>query len=306
MISSVTWKKGISLTNARCPIRFFLTQSHMTCTILLIFMLLSGCSITHALRVEDRTTVDIRTMIDEVSTVPVVFVGERHDASAHHALQLEILKGLAAKGKSLAIGMEMFEESGQKALDAWSAGKLSTRDFVKVYTWNWRNIPYRYYEDIFNYAREQNIPIVALNAPREIVMKVAGQGLSSLTNGEKLLLPPGVDAEVSDDYLNFIRLAYWTHGRKRDNFRYFCEAQMLRNRVMASRIRDYLKLHSERVMVIIAGGGHVREQGGIPAELGTLPFKVILPAIPGISAKSVRTEDAHFLLEESFSLLDWL
>jgi uncharacterized iron-regulated protein len=245
-------------------------------------------------------------MIDEVSTVPLVFVGERHDSSAHHVLQLEILKGLKAKGKSLAIGMEMFEESSQKTLDAWSAGKTSTRDFVKVYTWNWRNIPYWYYEDIFNYAREHNIPIVALNAPREIVMKVSRQGLSSLVSDDKRHLPTGVDAEVSDDYLNFIRSSYWSHGRNSDDFRHICEAQMLRNRVMASRIRDYQQQHPERVMVIIAGGGHAREKGGIPAELGTLPFKVILPPIPGISAQSIRMEDAHFLLEEPFSLLDWL
>src|ERR1035437_3938532 len=101
-------------------------------TMLVILLLLSGCSITRALRVEDRTTVDVRTMIDEVSAVPVVFVGERHDAAEHHKLQLEVLKGLKEKGKSLAIGMEMFEGSSQKMLDAWSAGKVPTNFFVKA------------------------------------------------------------------------------------------------------------------------------------------------------------------------------
>ena len=77
-------------------------------------------TITRAMRVEDRVTVDVRTMIDEVGTVPIVFIGERHDASAHHALQFEVIKGLLAKGKSVAIGMEMFEGASQKALDDWS------------------------------------------------------------------------------------------------------------------------------------------------------------------------------------------
>jgi hypothetical protein len=57
-------------------------------------------------------------------------------------------------------------------------------------------------------------------------------------------------------------------------------------------------------MVIIAGGGHVREKGGVPAELTGLAFKIILPPVPGITASSISTEDAHFLLEEPFSLID--
>jgi uncharacterized iron-regulated protein len=273
---------------------------------LVILFFLSGCSITRALRVEDRTIVDVRTMIAEVGDVPVVFVGERHDASEHHKVQLEVLKGLKAQGKSLAIGMEMFEGFSQKALDAWSAGKVPTNAFIKVYQSNWRNVPYWLYEDIFNFSRDNHIPIVALNAPREIVTKVSQQGLSSLSNDDKRLLPPRVDSEVSDSYLDFIRSSYAVHGKNDDHFRHICEAQMLRNRVMASRIRDYHQLHPEKVMVVLAGGGHTRGKGGVPAELGDLPFKIILPPIPGLNVESIRTEDAHFLLEEPFSLFDLL
>jgi uncharacterized iron-regulated protein len=274
--------------------------------ILLIQLVLSGCSITHALRVEDLTTVDIRTMIDEIGTVPIVFVGERHDAYEHHRVQLEVIKGLKAKGKSLVIGMEMFEGASQKALDAWSAGRMTTNEFKNVYQWNWRNVPYWLYGDIFSYARENHIPIIALNAPREIVTKVSRQGLSSLTDADKRLLPLEVDADVSETYLDFMRSSYWSHGRTSDNFRSICEAQMLRNRVMASRIRDYHQQYPQSVIIVIAGGGHAREKGGIPAELGNLPFKIIMPPIPGLNADSIRPEDTHFLLEEPFSLLDWL
>ncbi|MFZ4856387.1 MAG: ChaN family lipoprotein [Desulfuromonadaceae bacterium] len=275
---------------------------------LTISLFLTGCSstITRAMRVEDRVTVDVRTMINEVGAAPLVFVGERHDAAAHHALQLEVIKGLQAQGKSVAIGMEMFEDSSQKTLDGWSAGTVTTNEFVTVYRSNWRNIPYRLYEEIFSYARVNRIPIIALNAPREIVMKVSRQGLSSLSSADRRLLPPGADAEVSEEYVDFIRASYWAHGRDSDNFRYICEAQMLRNRVMASRIRAYHQRHPDRVMVIIAGGGHTREKGGIPAELGGLPFKIIIPPVPGLTAASISTEDAHFLLEEPFSLLDLL
>jgi uncharacterized iron-regulated protein len=279
----------------------------MQLLILLIFLvLLPGCAITQALRVEDGATVDIRTMINEVSLVPVVLVGERHTSTVHHALQLEVLKGLQAKGKKIAIGMEMFDGAGQQALDAWSDGTLTTHDFTRVYEWSWRNIPYWYYRDIFNFARDNRIPIIALNAPREVVMKVSRQGLLSLDESDRRQLPVGVDAEVADEYLDFIRMSYGVHSKDTGQFRFICEAQMLRNRVMASRIRSYHLQQPEHIMVVIAGGGHVREKGGIPAELGTLPFRVILPPLPGINAQSVRSDDAHFLLEETFSLLDYL
>ncbi len=271
-------------------------------TMLIIFTFLPGCSITSAIRVEDRTTVDIRTMIDEVSNVPVVFVGERHDEADHHKVQLEVLKGLKAKGKHLAIGMEMFEDFSQAALDAWSAGKVPTHAFVKVYQSNWRNVPYWLYEDIFDYARDNHIPIIALNAPRQIVTKVSQQGLSSLTDSDKRMLPPAVDSEVSDAFLDFMRSSYAVHNKNDNHFRHICEAQILRNRVMASRIRDYNQLHPERVIVVLAGGAHARQRGGIPAELGSLPFKIIIPPVPGLNAESIRKQDTDFLLEEPFSL----
>ena len=284
----------------------YTTLTPKTLTLLVILLFLPGCSITRALRVEDRVMVDVRTMIDEVGDVPVVFVGERHDAVEHHKLQLEVLKGLKAKGKSLAIGMEMFEESSQKALDAWSAGKVPTYAFVKVFQSNWRNVRYSLYEDIFDYARDNHIPIVALNAPWQIVEKVSRQGLSSLSDNDRRLLPQGVDAEVSDAYLDFIRSSYGVHAGNKDHFRHICEAQMLRNRVMASRIRDFHQLYPESVMVVLAGGGHARKKGGIPAELGILLFKIILPPVPGLNAETISTEDTDFLLVESFSLLDLL
>lgn len=275
-------------------------------TIIAILCLLSGCSITKALRVKDRTMVDINTMIDGVSDVPVVFIGERHDSMAHHKLQLEVLKGLKAKGKIIAIAMEMFEDTSQRAVHNWVAGEISREDFIRVYQRNWRNVPYSLYEDIFDFARENHIQIVAVNAPRFIVEKVSQHGFSSLTDNDKRNLPPGADAEVSDTYLEFIRLSYGVHGQNSEHFRHICEAQVLRNRVMASRIRWFHQLEPGKVVVVLAGGAHVRGIGGIPEELGDLKFKIILPPVPGFSDESISTKDTDYLLDEPFSILNYL
>jgi uncharacterized iron-regulated protein len=271
-----------------------------------IILTLTGCSITHVMRIEDREVIGVETMIGELSDTPLVFVGERHDASAHHQIQLEIIKGLRAKGKPLAIGMEMFEDSSQKALDAWSAGKVPEYALRKIFESNWRNISWELYEEILLYARDNRIPVIALNAPRATVQKVAQQGFSSLTTEDLGLLPPGISAEVSDAYLAFIAAAYSGHGRSGEAFRNICEAQMLRNRVMARRVGDYLALHPETTMVVLAGGGHAREEGGIPAELEKIPHRIVLPPIPGLTSKTVTRKDADYLLEEPFFWLEMI
>lgn len=264
----------------------------------LLITLLSGCSISKAIRVENREVVDVKTMTDELRGSRLVFVGERHDVPAHHELQLDILKAIQAQGKPIAIGMEMFEDSTQRAIDAWTAGKVPESAFKKVFAWNWRNISWSLYRDILVYARDNRIPVVALNAPREVVLAVSKGGFASLTPEQLRQLPEGIDASVTDEYLNFMKSFYPMHGRQGDSFRNISEAQMLRNKVMARHIGEYLKLHPDTSMVVIAGGGHARERGGVPAELKDLPYKIILPPIPSLTAETVTTGDADYLLVE--------
>jgi uncharacterized iron-regulated protein len=271
---------------------------------LTLFLTLTGCSVSQVMRVGNHQVIGVQPMIDELGDAPVVLVGERHDAASHHRLQLEVIKGLQAKGRPLAIGMEMFEGPSQKALDAWSSGKAPEQALRKVYEWNWRNIPWSLYVDILRYARDNRVPLVALNAPRAIVQKVSQQGTASLTEEELHQLPSEIDLAVSDDYLDFIGSAYPAHGRSGDAFRFICQAQMLRNRVMARRVSDYLALHPGTTMVVLAGGGHAREKGGIPAELGTLKHRIVLPQIPGLNAETVNKEDADYLMEEPHSWLE--
>jgi len=273
------------------------TRLSRAATLFCVLLTLSGCSITHVMRVQNRQVIGVDIMIGELRA-PVVLVGENHEEAAHHKLQLKVVKQLQARGEQVAIGMEMFEASSQQTLDAWSAGKVPEESFRKVFQLSWRNIPWELYEDILLFARDNKIPIVALNAPRGVVQKVAKFGVASLTTNDIGDLPPGLDLTISDAYLQFIQSAYSSHGRSGDDFRNICEAQMIRNRVMARRIGDYVLLHPERTMVVLAGGGHARERGGIPAELGELRHRVILPNMPGLDRRNVTRGDADYLLEE--------
>lgn len=266
----------------------------------LLLAALSGCSITQAMRVEDRQIIDVKTMIDELQGAEVVFAGERHDASSHHELQLDILKALLAAGKKVAIGMEMFDDTSQPALNAWSAGKVPEKAFRVVYQWSWRNIPWGMYSDIFFFARDNRIPIVGLNAPRDVVTAVARQGFASLGPEQLKKLPSGIDATAKESHLQVMR-SYPSHGKSGEALKNLVEAQLLRNMVMARRVSDYLEKNPERVMVVIAGGGHARGTGGIPEELRRdISYKIVLPPVAPISEDTVTRDDADYLLVEPF------
>ncbi|GBD97399.1 MAG TPA: hypothetical protein ENG83_09705 [Nitrospirae bacterium] len=53
----------------------------------------------------------------------IVYVGEVHDVSAHHAVYLEIIAGIYRRHRKIAIGMEMFQKPFQGILDGFIAGR---------------------------------------------------------------------------------------------------------------------------------------------------------------------------------------
>lgn len=249
-----------------------------------VFLLLAttGCSITHVIRIGDGERIGIEQMIAEVSGSPLIFVGEHHDDASHHELQLEVIKGLHKTGKPQAIGIEMFETGSQPVLDGWVAGKIPEERFIGIYQANWRNLDWDLYQDIFLFARDNGIPMLGLNVPRQIIEKVARGGFSALSKADLRALPLQSTAPLSEGFVKFMAAYYPSHGKGSESFRYLCEAQALRNRVMAEAIIRYLEQHPGSGMVVLAGGGHAWGKGGIPAELDWLPHKIILPQFPGI------------------------
>lgn len=263
----------------------------------IFFFSAASCSITHAIRIENGQRIGIEQMISELRNSPLVFVGEHHDAASHHELQLEIIKGLQKTGQPLAIGVEMFEIDSQPALDDWVAGKTREEQFVRVYQANWRNLNWGLYQDIFLFARDHGIPMIALNAPQQIVRNVARHGFSVLTTAELRVLPAGSTSLISDENIRFMTLYYPGHGKNGEAFRHLCEAQVLRNRVMAKGIIRYLAQHPGSSMVVLTGVAHAWGKGGIPAEIGKLSYKVILPPFFGIDSDGPATGGVDYLLD---------
>jgi len=263
----------------------------------LFLLILAGCSITHAIRIEDGQRIGIDQMIAEAGSASVILAGERHDEPSHHELQLRVIHDLYYAGKPLAIGLEMFRIDSQRELDNWISGKITEADFVRIYQENWHNLNWGLYQDIFLFAREHGIPMVALNVPQQIIEHVAHAGFSGLSNADLIALPPHSTDPVSEENMQFMKTYFPDHGKNGDAFRRLCEAQVLRNRVMAKSIIRYLKNHPGSTIIVLAGGLHVWKTGGIPSELGGLPFKVIVPPFSAIGTDDQDSGGADYVLD---------
>ncbi|MEJ2430830.1 MAG: ChaN family lipoprotein [Deltaproteobacteria bacterium] len=209
------------------------------------------------------SVLSVPEIVSRVADKTIVYVGEQHDQYGDHLLQLEMIRDLHQRHPKLAIGMEMFQRRYQEAVDDYISGKTDTETFLKRshYLTAWR-FNYHLYEDILQYAREQKIPVIALNQNNELVSKVASQGLDQLR---------GVFEMHRNDFPGDTALR---------NFEYFYQAQVLWDETMAQSIAAFLKDRPAFNLVVLAGSGHLAYGSGIPKRAyrrTAKAYTIILP-----------------------------
>ncbi len=214
-----------------------------------------------------RALPDLAGIIPRLADMRVVFVGERHDQYAHHLTQLEIIRRLHELHPRLAIGMEVFQQPFQPVLDDYIAGKLSEREMLRdsEYFSRWR-MDYQLYAPILRYAREQRLPVVALNLPAELTRKVAREGMAALSAEERAQLPAEIDRS-DQDYHQRLQKIFARHPGTENGFERFLDVQLLWDEGMAERAADWLAAHPDYRMVVLAGSGHLAWGSGIPQRL---------------------------------------
>jgi len=223
--------------------------------------------------------VSFETMMADIGRAAVIYVGEQHTESAHHAAQLKIIRALFESHPDMSVGMEMFASIYQPVLDMWTAGHLDETAFLRKTHWyaNWR-FDYGLYREILNFIQENRICLAGLNIPFHIPPKIASGGLDSLPDDEKKYLPENIDLQDSGHraYVeNIFKQHAFAHGR--NHFEDFYAAQCLWEDAMAESVARHL--HGKK-MIVLAGGGHIAHKYGIPNRAFRRTqaiFKTILP-----------------------------
>lgn len=241
-------------------------------------------------------SVTFQKMISDIAGADIIFVGESHGFKKNHITQLEIIRALHEKGLPIAIGLEMFTAVDQNILDRWVSREVGEKEFIEAFYRNW-GIGWKYYKDIFLYARENRIPMIGLNIPRQITRKIAEQGFLSLNEEELSKLPPGITCQVDEKYMNLLTRIFNIKAHDKRSFTFFCEAQIAWDQSMAWYIYQYIKKDPGKKIVVLTGSIHAWKYG-IPRQLEkylNLKYRVILPDLP-VSGEKVSVNDADYII----------
>jgi uncharacterized iron-regulated protein len=218
--------------------------------------------------IEARELTDMDRLLDAIADRRVVFVGESHDRYEDHLNQLQVIEGLKRRGKDLAIGMEFFQQPYQAHLDAFVAGQIDESQMLRrtQYFDRWR-YDYRLYRPILRFARDNRIPVIALNLEQELTQRVGDVGIAGLNAQERARIPSDID-RGNQAYRERVKAVFDVHPMgEKASFDRFLEVQLLWDEGMAERAARYLKEHPEKTLVVLAGAGHVEYGQGIPGRL---------------------------------------
>lgn len=245
--------------------------------------------------IETRTgrQVTFEELVERLSQVRVVYVGEQHTNIRHHEIQLEIIRALAVLKPNMIVGMEMFDRSYQPKLDQWKAGQMTWDAFLKQVHWyaNWK-YPADLYKDILDFVRSRELQLVGLNIPFCLPSKIALGGLDSLSRAERAQLPRNIDT-TQRAHREYVAAIFEEHHFPGQNeFESFYEAQCAWEDGMAEAIADQGEVD---MMVALVGNGHIVRKFGIPERAYkrvALAYRTVYLATHGMT---VTAADGDFI-----------
>ncbi len=216
-----------------------------------------------------KSFTDFEAMLQELAQADVVYLGEEHDDRGTHALQLAVLEGLARRGVSVVLSLEMIERDAQPALDAYLAGTMPESAFLAD-SRPWPNYQPDY-RPLVEFAKAHEWPVVASNIPRGIASSVSRGGLAALDTligeaagwvaAERACGPNGKYARKFGKTMEDMG-GHGGPAMTPEMIARFYEAQCMKDETMAESVGRALDAHPNAVVVHVAGGFHVAEALG--------------------------------------------
>lgn len=123
----------------------------------------------------------LEQIIDAAGRADVVFLGEQHDDTTAHAMQMEIFRQAVGKysaERKVALSLEMFERDVQTILSEYLNGLITEPQFLAG-SRPWGNYKTDY-RPLVELAKEKKLEVIAANAPRRYVNMVSRLGRDSL------------------------------------------------------------------------------------------------------------------------------
>ncbi|MCG2594828.1 ChaN family lipoprotein [Ramlibacter sp. XY19] len=196
----------------------------------------------------------------------VVLLGEQHDAQGHRDLQQRWVASLAARGQLGALALEMAERGTSTASLPRNASEAEVQAALR---WSQQAWPWDRYRPAIMEAVRAGAPVLGANLPRAEQMQAMRDAAL-----DRLLPGPALKAQQQAIRLGHCELL------PESQIQPMTRIQIARDVAMAQTVASAVA--PGKVVVLLAGAGHVEPELGVPVHLppGVQARPVVLPPEP--------------------------
>lgn len=246
----------------------------------------------------------VNDLLPKVARQSAVLLGESHDNADDHRWQLQTIAALHAMRPQMVLAFEAFPRRVRPQLDRWVAGEMSEAQFLQAVDWVrvWNFDP-QLYLPLFNFARMNRVPMVAMNVELKLIRSIGAKGLASVPADarEGVSAPAAAPGAYIDDLLE-IYGEHQTSPHKENKpvdrndpaFRRFVESQQFWDRAMAQAMAQAATRTGSPLVVGIVGRGHVENGYGIAFQLADLGVKNTSSLLPWRESYGCKTLAANY------------
>lgn len=207
----------------------------------------------------------------ELANYDVVFIGEAHGHPGNHLAQMQLFEQIYRHAPELTLSMEQFNRDAQQVVDEYLAGEIGEWTLRKKGS-AWDNYGSSY-RPLVNFAKRQQLPVLAAEVPVHIVACVGKQGagyLDTLSDLERSYAASELNIDTDSGY--FKKYAKFvsgsaTHGKSASHDETESEGispqvlnsytgQVLRDDTMAETIFWHMEKNPGRKVVHLNGSFH--------------------------------------------------
>lgn len=205
-----------------------------------------------------------------------VIAAEIHNSPGSHMAQLASLESVLSLSdrRSVIVGCEMFYRQHTPVLDKYINGQIALDEMLESTNWDsiW-GFDSALYTPLFEFCREHRIRLLGLNAPSQLVWRVAQLGVQGLSDSEREALPKQMDFSNNAHFQHFrdaIQTSLSAHGSSQDDdgiIARLYQVQVLWEEWMSESVAQALAFMPDSRLVALVGAGHVEGRFGFPDRI---------------------------------------
>ncbi|MGF1733180.1 ChaN family lipoprotein [Photobacterium kasasachensis] len=232
----------------------------------------------------------ISELAQALQSADIVLVGEWHGHPGTHLMQAQLFAQLYRLNPDMALSMEQFTREKQNVVNQYLAGEIGEKTLIKEgHAWPNYASDYR---PLVEFAKQEQLDVIAANAPRPIVRCIGKNGaeyLGKLPATERNWVAESLTLDNDAYQQKFI--ASMHHGDEARTQRQFA-AQTTWDDTMAESMVNYLALHPNRQIIHVAGRFHVAEGLGTASRIRARNPELNVMMVTPVTASSTLAESA--------------